>query len=111
MTTTSGWSSPACASGAVCARDAAITLLALSTGLRACDITDLRLSDIDWRGQVISIVQQKTGSPLTVPLTALLVARLAEYVLDERPGSAMITCSCARWPRMSGWPTTPQYTG
>jgi integrase len=34
----------ACASGAVCARDAAITLLALSTGLRACDIIDLRLS-------------------------------------------------------------------
>jgi len=77
----------ACASGPVCARDAAITLLALSTGLRACDIIDLRLSDIDWRGQTISIVQRKTGNPLTVPLTALLVARLADYVLDHRPGS------------------------
>ena len=73
--------------GAVCARDAAITLLALSTGLRACDIIDLRLADIDWRGRTISIVQQKTGNPLTVPLTALLVARLADYVLDDRPGS------------------------
>jgi integrase len=71
----------------VCARDAAITLLALSTGLRACDIIDLRLSDIDWRGQTISIVQRKTGNPLTVPLTALLVARLADYVLGHRPGS------------------------
>ena len=40
----------ACASGAVSARDAAITLLALTTGLRACDIVDLRLADIDWRG-------------------------------------------------------------
>jgi len=77
----------ACASGAVCARDAAITLLALSTGLRACDIIGLRLSDIDWRGQTISIVQGKTGNPLTVPLTALLVARLADYVLGDRPGS------------------------
>ena len=77
----------ACASGAVCARDAAITLLALSTGLRACDIIDLRLSGIDWRGQTISIVQRKTGNPLTVPLTALLVARLADYVLGHRPGS------------------------
>jgi hypothetical protein len=34
----------ACESGAVCARDAAITLLALSTGLRACDIVDMRVS-------------------------------------------------------------------
>src|SRR6266571_1513867 len=41
----------ACASGAVSARDAAITLLALSTGLRACDIIALRLADVDWRGQ------------------------------------------------------------
>jgi integrase len=78
----------ACVSGAVSARDAAITLLALTTGLRACDIIALRLADVDWRGQVISIVQQKTGNPLTLPLPALVAARLACYVLDERPGSA-----------------------
>ncbi len=77
----------ACASGAVSARDAAITLLALTTGLRACDIIGLRLRDIDWRGRTIGIVQQKTNSPLTVPLTALLVAKLAGYVLDDRPNS------------------------
>ena len=40
----------ACASGVIAARDAAITLLALTTGLRACDIVNLRLADIDWRG-------------------------------------------------------------
>jgi integrase len=78
----------ACASGAVSARDAAITLLALTTGLRACDIVGLRLGDIDWRGQTIGIVQQKTGNPLCLPLPALLVAKLADYVLDERPGTA-----------------------
>lgn len=75
----------ACASGVVCARDAAITLLALSTGLRACDIVDLRLSNVDWRGQTICIVARKTGNPLTVPLTELLVSRLADYVLHDRP--------------------------
>ncbi len=75
----------ACASGVVCARDAAITLLALSTGLRACDIVDLRLSDVDWRGQTISVLQRKTGNPLTVPLTELLASRLADYVLHDRP--------------------------
>jgi integrase len=75
----------ACASDTVPARDAAITLLALSTGLRACDIVDLRLSNVDWRGRTISLVQRKTGNPLTVPLTGLLASRLADYVLRDRP--------------------------
>jgi site-specific recombinase XerD len=76
-----------CASGVVSARDAAVTLLALTTGLRACDILALRLADIDWRGQTIGIVQQKTNNPLTLPLPALVTARLADYVLGERPDS------------------------
>lgn len=75
----------ACTSDVVCARDAAITLLALSTGLRACDIVELRLCNVDWRGQTISIVQRKTGNPLTAPLTELVVSRLADYVLHDRP--------------------------
>ena len=77
----------ACASEVVNARDAAITLLVLTTGLRACDIIGLRLADIDWRGQVIAIVQQKTGNPLTVPLTGSVSTRLADYVLVDRPAS------------------------
>jgi len=32
-------------------------------------------------------VQQKTGNPLTLPLPALLLGKLADYVLDDRPGS------------------------
>ena len=101
----------ACASGAVSARDAAITLLALSTGLRACDIIDLRLADIDWRGQTIAIVQQKTSNPLTVPLTALLVARLADYVLGRPARLRRRSRVPAPWPRTSGWPITPRSTG
>jgi integrase len=77
----------ACTSGAVSARDAAITLLAVTTGLRACDIVNLRLGDVDWRERTASIVQQKTRNPLTVPLTDLLIDRLAEYVLEHRPTS------------------------
>ena len=77
----------ACASGTVSSRDAAITLLALTTGLRACDIVHLRLADIDWRVRTAEIIQQKTHNPLTVPLTDLLVGRLADYVLDDRPDS------------------------
>jgi len=77
----------ACASGAVGSRDASITLFALTTGLRACDIVHLRLAAIDWRARTAEIVQQKTHNPLTVPLTDLLVGRLADYVLDDRPDS------------------------
>ena len=76
-----------CMSTMVSARDAALTLLTLTTGLRACDIIALRLTDIDWRGQTIGIVQQKTNSPLTLPLAAVVTAKLAAYVLDERPDS------------------------
>jgi integrase len=77
----------ACASRMISARDAAITLLALTTGLRACDIVGLRMRDIDWRGKTIGIVQQKTHNPLTLPLPALVAAKLADYALDERPDS------------------------
>lgn len=77
-----------CRQGLVSSRDSAITLLSLITGLRACDIRSLRLADIDWRGGTIGIVQQKTGNPLTLPLPPLVLAKLAHYVLDERPVSA-----------------------
>jgi integrase len=77
----------ACATPAIPARDAAVALLAVTTGLRACDIINLRLADIDWRARTASIVQQKTHNPLTLPLADLLVDRLADYVLDQRPDS------------------------
>jgi integrase len=76
----------ACASpGIVSARDASITRRALLTGMRACDIIDLRLGDIDWRAATISIVQHKTRNPLVLPIPDLLAARLADYVLTDRP--------------------------
>ena len=78
----------ACAAGRVSARNAAITLLAVTTGLRACDIIALRLADVDWRGQAIGIVQRKTGNPLTLPLPALVMGKLAGYVLGERTATA-----------------------
>jgi integrase len=78
---------PAPTTGKVGARDAAITLLALTTGLRACDLVALCLADIDWRAGTIGIVQQKTGNPLILPLAPLLIATLADYVLHERPHS------------------------
>ena len=77
----------ACCNRLVPARDAAITLLALTTGMRACDIVNLGLEDIDWRAATATIIQQKTGNPLTVPLAPALLEALAEYVLEHRPDS------------------------
>jgi integrase len=101
----------ACTTGRVGARDAAITLLALRTGLGACELVGLRLSDIDWRAGTIGIVQHKTRTPLTLPLAPLVSARLADYVLHARPSRTTITCSYAARLRPRGWPSTPRSTG
>src|SRR5260370_3978285 len=63
----------ACAAGQVSARNAAITLLALTTGLRACAIISLRLADVDCRRAPFPVVQQKTSNPLTLPLPPLVM--------------------------------------
>ncbi|HET8657714.1 MAG TPA: tyrosine-type recombinase/integrase [Micromonosporaceae bacterium] len=49
-----------CATPVIAARDAGITLLAVTTGLRACDIINLRLADIDLRARTASTVRQKS---------------------------------------------------
>lgn len=77
----------ACMSKIVSARDSAITLPALTTGLRACDIVALRLIDINWRERTIGIIQQKTHNPLTLPLAVMVTSKLGAYILDERPDS------------------------
>ena len=83
----------ACASGVVSARDAAITLLALTTGLRACDIVGLRMGDIDWRGHTIGIVQQKTGNPLTAAADRRCwLASSPTTCSTNGPARPMITC-------------------
>lgn len=66
-------------------RSAAMTLLALRMGLRSVDICNLRLSDISWKSTKISIVQSKTGKPLTLPFPVEVGNALAKYILEGRP--------------------------
>ena len=75
----------ACVGGGVAAGDAAMTLLALTCGLRASDIIGIRLGDVDWRADSIRVVQRKTGAPVTVPMVAALARALGTYILSERP--------------------------
>lgn len=72
-------------SGKVTHRDAAIVLLGLSTGIRACDLINLKLSDIDWINETISFKQNKTGNTVCLPLTISIGNAIARYVSEERP--------------------------
>jgi len=74
-----------CSNGSIPSRDAAITLLALVYGIRACDIIELRICDIDWTAGSISIIQQKTKNPLVLPLVSSVGNALSDYLIDERP--------------------------
>lgn len=74
-----------CCSDSVSRRDAAITLLCLTSGIRACDVISLRMDDIDWINSSIVTTQQKTGNPLTIPMLPAVGNALCDYILNERP--------------------------
>lgn len=66
-------------------RDYAMFLLIVTYGLRGSDIAGLKLDDIDWRAGVIHLRQQKTRSPLELPLTRPVAAALLAYLRKDRP--------------------------
>ena len=68
-------------------RDYAIIYLASHTGLRAIDIANLRLKDIDWTNDQINIIQMKTGGYLSLPLESDTGNAIADYILNGRPES------------------------
>lgn len=71
--------------GVVTLRDAAIVIIGLSCGIRACDLINLRLSDIDWNNEIITFKQSKTGNLVCLPLTATVGNAIAKYIVKERP--------------------------
>jgi site-specific recombinase XerD len=66
-------------------RDYAMLLLAARIGLRASDITNLKFNNIDWEKNQISIVQQKTKAPLTLPLLQDIGEAIIDYIKNGRP--------------------------
>lgn len=69
------------------ARNYAIILLSATTGLRACDIIRLKLTDINWRNATIQIKQDKTDLTVTVPLFSEAAEAVKRYILKYRPKS------------------------
>jgi integrase len=66
-------------------RDYAVILLGAITGLRAVDVRNMRLSDIDWAHGEIRIVQSKTGNTNMLPLTEDVGEAVKDYILHARP--------------------------
>jgi integrase len=69
-------------------RDYAMLCIGLTMGFRASDITALRFSNVDWKQKSISIVQQKTGKMLTMPMPVRTGNILFRYIRNGRPKSA-----------------------
>ena len=82
----------------LCLRERAIVKLLMYTGLRACDIAALRLEDIDWRRDVIRIMQQKTEIPLELPLRAVVGNALYDYIVKERPHCNTLEVFVSKFP-------------
>jgi len=64
-------------------------MLATRNGLRAGDILNLKLSDIDWKNAEASIMQKKTGAFVTLPLAEETLSAIADYILQARPPSGL----------------------
>lgn len=66
-------------------RERAVGTLLFFTGLRAGDVANLRLSEIDWMQEQITLTQRKTGYPIIIPLSACVGNALYDYIVNERP--------------------------
>jgi site-specific recombinase XerD len=66
-------------------RDRAIMLCMARLGLRASEVVQLRLEDLDWRSATVRVRARKTGHGALLPLTAQVGAGLAGYLQHGRP--------------------------
>ncbi len=66
-------------------RDYAIILMAYCTGLRGADLLLIKLADIDWKKERVSVVQSKTHTPVVAALNGATLNAIADYILEARP--------------------------
>lgn len=66
-------------------RNYAMVLLGARYGLRISDIISLKLSELDFENNCISITQQKTGKPLTLDILPDVGWALIDYLKNGRP--------------------------
>jgi integrase/recombinase XerD len=69
-------------------RDRAIILCMARLGLRAGEVVQLRLDDLDWVNATVRVRARKTGHGALLPLPDDVGAALAEYLQQARPDAA-----------------------
>lgn len=68
-------------------RNYAMLLLTATYGLRGCEVRALRMDDIDWPNDEITIFAPKTGRCRKLPLMQSAGEAILDYLRDERPPS------------------------
>ena len=68
-------------------RDYAIIMLAITTALRGCDIVNLKLNNIDFKNNTITIIQEKTKREIIIPLMNKTKIALIDYINNARPNN------------------------
>ena len=77
-------------------RNRAIILLLARLGLRAGDVWQLRLGDIDWRGALIAVAG-KNGRQTLLPLTQEVGQAIVDYLQQGRPATDTDTVFVSRF--------------
>lgn len=72
-------------------RDYALLLLVVRLGLRASDIRNLKLHNIEWQHKKIVLVQKKTNQTLELPLLEDIGWALIDYLQNGRPETKLDT--------------------
>jgi integrase/recombinase XerD len=80
-------------------RDRAIILCMARLGLRAGEVTQLRLDDLDWRNATVRVRARKTGHGALLPLSGEVGAALAGYLQHGRPGTPARQVFVQHWLR------------
>jgi len=66
-------------------RDYAILLLLVTYGLRAREIAQLTLDDINWKEERLNVSDRKAGHSTTYPLSSLVGETILDYLRNGRP--------------------------
>jgi site-specific recombinase XerD len=91
-------------------RDRAIILCIARLGLRASEVAQLRLDDLDWRNAAVRVRTRKTGHGALLPLTAEVGTALADYLRRGRPDTSARQVFVLHWLRV-GAPISDSIVG
>ena len=62
-----------------------MVILCSRMGLRVSDVANLSFENIDWENNIVSLVQYKTGNPLSLPLLPIVGNAIIDYLRYARP--------------------------